>query len=78
MGDGYRQLSQHRQRARRAVWHERERDYLSAAEAWLLVARQSPEIMWQRWALSRATLCQQRAEDKQPARNARETPSSCI
>ncbi|TBL64327.1 hypothetical protein [Hafnia paralvei] len=64
MGDEYRQLSQHRQRAHCAVRYERGRDYQRAAEAWLLVARQSPEIMWQRWALLRATLCQQRAEEK--------------
>lgn len=57
MGDEYRQLSQHRQRAHCAVRHEREGYYRRAEEAWRSVARQ-------RWALLRAAICQQRAEEK--------------
>lgn len=64
MGDEYRQLSQHRQRAHCAVRHEREGYYRRAEEAWHSVARLAPNIAWQRWALLRAAICQQRAEEK--------------
>ncbi|MEG0211200.1 hypothetical protein [Hafnia sp.] len=76
MVDEYQQLSQHRQRARCAVQHEREGYYHRAAEAWQSVARLAPNIAWQRWALLRASICLQRAEERLHARNVRETKLS--
>lgn len=69
MADEHFQLALHRQRARCAVQHEREGYYHRAAEAWRSVARLAPNIAWAQWALLRATICQQRAEEKLAARN---------
>lgn len=65
---GYSQLTPHRRLAHSAVRLECEGDYSRAAEVWLVVARQAPDMMWQQWARWRAKRCELRAEAKGDAK----------
>lgn len=78
MGDEYRQLSQHRQRAHCAVRYERARDYLRAVETWLLVSRVSPQKLCGSGGPCYGLRSASNAPRKQPARKIRVTPSSRI